>query len=45
MLEMEPHFPLGNRKILAKRLDVYRELKHPNLPQAEQDWDFFTKWN
>ncbi len=45
MLEMEPHFPLGNRKILAKRLEVYRELKHPNLPQAEQDWDFFTKWN
>ena len=45
MLEMEPHFPLGNRKILAKRLEVYRELGHPNLSQAEQDWDFFTKWN
>ena len=45
LLEMEHYFPLSHRQVLKKRVEVYRKLGHPNLAQAEQDLNFFTKWN
>jgi len=45
ILAMEPQFPLHSKSLLEKRLEVYRELDHPNLAKAEKDWAFYQKWN
>ena len=44
ILHAEPHFPFNNEDKLKKRMEVYRELGHPNLKRAERDLRLYEKW-
>ncbi|NWK57272.1 spermidine synthase [Verrucomicrobiaceae bacterium N1E253] len=44
ILDYEPHFPFSDEAMLRKRVEVYRELNHENLPAAERDLELYKLW-